>query len=221
MPVAKLRASIFATIPVPDVPAPPARLAAVRLPEPASLPVIRRWMAAFGRDRVAEADPLLAPSDGDPSAGGPPTPEAIAARFLADPDHFVSASVGDRTFQPERSGARGFAIDILVSGLTVASARGGSLYVADDGETTAEIAHYEVGPAFRGLGVGIPAARALFRHFNAHHRVTRVLFVAPVQRQLRVPFKAFVARIGAEPHGHFADDLTAPPLFAWSARRAL
>ena len=185
------------------------------------LPTIRRWMAAFGRDAVSGADLLGVKDDEALSAGSPLTPEAVAARFLADPDHFVNASVGDGTFGPERMGARGFRIDILVSGLTVASARGGSLYVADDGETTAEIAHYEVGPAFRGLGVGIPAARALFRHLNARHRVTRVLFVAPIQRQLRVPFKAFVARIGAEPHGHFADDLTAPPLFAWSAVRAL
>ena len=187
----------------------------------ARLPAIWRWMAAFGRDAVSGADQLGVTDDEAPSVGSPPTPEAVAARFLAHPDHFVSASVGDRTFGPERAGARGFRIDILVSGLTVASARVGALYVADDGETTAEIAHYEVGPAFRGLGMGIPAARALFRHFNARHRVTRVLFVAPVQRQLHVPFKAFVARIGAEPHGHFADDLTAPPLFAWSARRAL
>jgi len=187
----------------------------------ARLPAIRRWMAAFGRDAVSGADLPGVKDDEVPSAGSPLTPEAVAARFLADPDHFVNASVGDGTFGPERAGARGFRIDILVSGLTVASARGGSLYVADDGETTAEIAHYEVGPAFRGLGVGIPAARALFRHLNARHRVTRVLFVAPIQRQLRVPFKAFVARIGAEPHGHFADDLTAPPLFAWSAVRAL
>ncbi len=187
---------------------------------PASLSVIRRWMAAVGRGAVSGADPLAEPSDGDPPAETRPTPEAVAARFLADPDHFVRASVGAHSFGPEYAGARGFRIEIVVSGLTVASARGGSLYVADDGETTAEIAHYEVGPAFRGLGVGIPAARALFRHLNASHQVTRVLFVAPVQRQLRVPFKAFVARIGAEPFGHFADDLMAPPLFAWSARRA-
>ena len=203
---------------------PPPRVPASKppgAPLTAMLPVLRRWMAAFGRDTVSGADPLGVTHDDDPPAGSPLTPQAVAARFLADPDHFVNASVGDGTFGPERAGVRGFRIDILVSGLTVASARGGSLYVADDGETTAEIAHYEVGPAFRGLGVGIPAARALFRHLTTRHRVTRVLFVAPVQRQLRVPFKAFVARIGAEPHGHFADDLTAPPLFAWSVRRAL
>jgi len=184
---------------------------------PESPAVIRRWMAAIGRGAVSGAEP----SDGDLPAGSGPTPEAVAARFLADPDHFVKASVGAHSFGPEYAGARDFRIEILVSGLTVASARGGSLYVADDGETTAEIAHYEVGSAFHGLGVGIPAARALFRHLNARHRVTRVLFVAPVQRQQRVPFKAFIARIGAEPFGHFGDDLTAPPLFAWSASRAL
>ncbi len=186
----------------------------------ARLPAIRRWMAAFGRDAVSGADLHGVRDEEASSAGLPLTPNAVAARFLADPDHFVNASVGDGSIGLERAGARGFRIDILVSGLTVASARGGSVYVADDGETTAEIAHYEVGPAFRGLGVGIPAARALFRHLNARHRVTRVLFVAPIQRQLRVPFKAFVARIGAEPHGHFPDGLTEPPLFAWSARRA-
>ena len=177
-------------------------------------------MAAFGRDASAEDDRLVELPADAAAAGSAPTPATIAARFLADPDHFVAASVGDQAIGPAYAGARGFRIEVTVSGLTVVSARGGSLYVADDGETTAEIAHYEVGPAFRGLGVGIPAARALFRHLNARHRVTRVLFVAPVQRQLRVPFKAFVARIGAEPYGHFADDLTAPPLFAWSARRA-
>lgn len=148
-------------------------------------------------------------------------PKVAAARFLADPDHFVEASIGDGAIWPAYSGTRGFQIDVLVSGLTIASARSGTLYVADDGETTAEIALYEVGAAVRGMGVGAPAARSIFRYMHRHHRVTRVLFVAPVVRQQRAPFKAFVTRIGAEPFGHFADDPMGPPLFAWSVRRAL
>jgi hypothetical protein len=179
-------------------------------------------------------DRLRGPSDAEVRRDGAPdqaqdggadaadaAPEDIAARFLADPDHFVDASIGDGAVGPACSGNRGFRIEVVVSGVTLASARSGTLYVADDGETTAEIAHYEVGPAFRGLGVAVPAARSIFRHMHRRHRVTRVLFVAPVARQQREPFRAFVARIGAEPFGHFADDPAAPPLFAWSARRAL
>ena len=148
-------------------------------------------------------------------------PEDVAARFLADPDHFVDASIGEGALGLACSGNRGFRIEVVVSGMTLATARSGTLYVADDGETTAEIALYEVGAAVRGMGVGAPAARSIFRYMHRHHRVTRVLFVAPVARQQREPFRAFVARIGAEPFGHFADDPAAPPLFAWSARRAI
>jgi hypothetical protein len=72
-------------------------------------------MVAFGRDASSGVDLLGVTDDEAPPPGSPLRPEAVAARFLAYPDHFVNASVGDGTFEPERAGARGFRTDILGS----------------------------------------------------------------------------------------------------------
>lgn len=187
--------------------------------------MIRRWLSGLvagsvsGPDRPGVRDDPL--HDEVSVRQLEPEAAAAAARFLADPDHYVAASIGERDIGPACSGRQRFRIDVVVSGLTIASVRGGTLYVAHDGERTAEIVHYEVGERFRGLGVAIPAARSIFRHLHTRHRVTRILFVSPAVIRQRAAFRAFASRIGAEPYGHFADDPVAPPLFAWSARKAL
>jgi hypothetical protein len=184
--------------------------------------MIRRWLSGLvarsvlGPGRLGVRDDPLQ----DEASARQLEPEIAAARFLADPDHYVAASIGERHIGPECSGRQRFRIEVVVSGLTIASVRGGTLYVAHDGERTAEIFHYEIGDRFRGLGVAVPAARSIFRHLHTRHRVTRILFVSPVVIRQRAAFRAFVERIGAEPYGHFADDPVAPPLFAWSARKA-
>ncbi|RPH41788.1 MAG: hypothetical protein EHM87_18725 [Burkholderiales bacterium] len=185
--------------------------------------MIRRWFAGLA-GRVAADDDTLELRDARHADAGSAlqvAPEVAAAHFLADPDRFVSASIGEDGPRSGGAGPRRFRSEVIVAGLTLASVRSGTLHLDDDGESTAEVVHYEVAEAFRGRGLAVPAARSIFRHLHTHHRVTRVLFVAPVLHRQRAPFEGFVARLGAEPSGHFADDRGAPPLYAWSAGKAL
>ncbi|MFM1990097.1 MAG: hypothetical protein RJA99_3054 [Pseudomonadota bacterium] len=175
-----------------------------------------RWLVSKLRTVPARALPPA-------GRAAPPDllPAEIAERFREDPDFYLAASIGDDDLRVQSGGRTSFAFDVRVAGHVIASVRGGSISIGADGETTAEIAHFSITGPHRRRGLGVMVARALFRWLNARHGVTRMLFVLPVQRQQRTVFRAFVERLGAEPWGHFAGDPVAPPLFAWSVRRAL
>lgn len=182
---------------------------------------LARWLAVLTRPLSLRPEPpaSVAVSDGV-DAVNELTPREVAARFRDNPDFYLAASIGDDDVRVGRDGRTAFALEVRVARDVIATVRGGSISIARDGEKTAEIAHFSVVGAFRRRGLGTAVARALFRWLHRRHGVTRMLFVSPVQRTQRIAFRAFVDRIGAEPWGHFADDPVAPPMYAWSVRRA-
>lgn len=181
-----------------------------------------RWLDALRRPLPWRPAAAAAPSA--PSAAATAdalTPREVAERFRDNPDFYIAASIGADDVRAGRDGRTRFSVEVRVANEVIAMVKGGSISIAHDGEKTAEIAQFTIAGPYRRCGLGMAVARALFRWLHRRHGVTRVLFVSPVQRTQRVAFKAFVERLGAEPWGHFANDPIAPPMYAWSVRRAL
>jgi GNAT superfamily N-acetyltransferase len=190
----------------------PLSATATAMSTPLTSRAMTRWLSSLLKPRAAGLQPV---------ATQDLLPSEVAERFLDDPDHYLRASVGADDVQLDRGGRSVFAFDVRVAGHVIAVVRGGTVSIAADGETTAELAHFAITGPYRRLGLGAAVARALFRWLHRRFKVTRLLFVLPALREQRVAFRAFAKRIGAEPCGHFADDPTSPPLFAWPLRRAV
>lgn len=181
-----------------------------------TFPTFSRWFDAIAR---VATTPILG-TKAAPAPSVEMAPADVAARFAETALHCVAASFGEDDVRRTASGKVTFRVDVKVAGHVIATVRGGSVSIAPDGETQAEIAQFGIVARYRRLGLGSAVARALFRWLHREHGVTRIVFVAPADRQERTVARSFAERIGAIPSGNLGGDPLAPPVFTWSTRRA-